>query len=301
MPFVIEYDDDARVDLAEAIAMLDELGFDPADDENLANASIALKRLANNREFLGDLLIRRLKADGPTPEERNSGYGPQAIVLSGVRQGYFLRANIWPAKDDTTYVASGASAFVYGVPHDHNFNFLTVGYFGPGYRSDYYEFDYDDVVGVVGERPELRFIEQSALHEGKLQLYRAHVDIHSQIPPESMSVSINVMHVDPGAAWYDQYGFDLDSGEITRILNPTSTEAFLRIAVGLGSNEALDLAETFGRSHPSDRLRLASFDVRAMLEPGLEARDALWAIAERSGSLLVAREAARRRRNLELA
>jgi hypothetical protein len=33
--------------------------------------------------------------------------------------------------------ASGAAAFVYGLPHDHNFDFLTLGYFGPGYWSDY--------------------------------------------------------------------------------------------------------------------------------------------------------------------
>jgi len=50
VPFVIEYNDNEQVDLAEAIDLLDELGFDPADDENLATASIALRRLANNRE-----------------------------------------------------------------------------------------------------------------------------------------------------------------------------------------------------------------------------------------------------------
>jgi len=300
MPRLIDCTDGQQADLAATIAMLDERGFDPADEECLAHASLALRRLANNRDFLGDLLIERLKAGGPTAEEKGTGYGPQAIVLCGARSSYFLRANIWPAEQDAVFAASGARSFVYGVPHDHNFNFLTVGYFGPGYSSDYYEFDYGGTVGFVGERPGLHFIERSALSEGKLQLYRAHVDVHSQIPPESLSVSINVMHLDPGGGWFDQYGFDLDHGEITKILNPTSTEAFLRIAVGLGGDEALELAEHFGRTHPSDRLRLASFEARAGLLGGMAERDALWARAEASGSLLLAHEARRRREEFEL-
>lgn len=301
MPRVIDCRDSGSASLAETTDALDSFGFNPFDEDSLANAARALRRLSNNRDFLGDLLIERLAADGPSAEEKGSGYGPQAIVLSGAREGYFLRANIWPSEHDTVFASSGARAFVYGVPHDHNFSFLTAGYFGPGYRSDYYEFDYERVVGSIGEKPDLRFVERSALHEGKLQLYRAHVDVHSQIPPESLSISLNVMHVDPGGAWFDQYGFDLDQGAITGILNPTSTEAYLRIAVGLGGEDAIDLAQRFGRTHPSDRLRLACFEARAMLEDDAQGRDSLWAEAERSGSLLVAREAQRHRAALELA
>src|SRR3546814_4352282 len=93
-------------------------------------------------------------------------------LLSPRVDGVFVRANIWPAEADHCFKASGAKTFVYGVPHDHNFSFLTSGYFGPGYRSDYYEYDYAQVAGYVGERPGLRFIERSALSEGK-QIGRA--------------------------------------------------------------------------------------------------------------------------------
>ena len=41
------------------------------------------------------------------------------------------------------FKASGISPFFYHVPHDHNFSFLTVGYLGPGYWSEYYEYDYE--------------------------------------------------------------------------------------------------------------------------------------------------------------
>jgi hypothetical protein len=91
----------------------------------------------------------------------------------------------------------------------------------------------------------LRIIERSALSPGKLMLYRAHLDVHSQLPPEAMSVSLNVMGIDAAQGWHDQYGFDLEKGTISRILNPTSTETFLRIAVGMGSDKAQDLAEHF--------------------------------------------------------
>lgn len=294
MPRLIDCADPEAITLDECLDLIEPRGFRPDEEENLAQTALALRRLANNRYFLGDLLIARL-SDRYRQTGPESAYGPQAIVLSSPRSGSFLRANIWPSERDACYQASGAKTFVYGLPHDHNFSFLTDGYFGPGYESDYYEYDYERTAGYVGETPGLRFVERSALSEGKMMLYRAHRDVHSQLPPRSMSVSLNVVHVDPAQGWFDQYGFDLESGAITGMLNPTSTEVFLRCAVGMGGAEALNLAEDFGRRHPSDRLRLASYEARAGLGGDL---DALWREAESSGSLLVAKEAAARRRQL---
>ena len=299
MPRLITCEDDGVANVAETIEQLDTQLFDPADEGSLANASRALRKLANNRDFLGDLMIDRLSATELSPAEKSNGYGPQSILLSGVGNGYFLRANIWPSERDAILASSGSLSFVYGMPHDHNFSFLTVGYFGPGYRSRYYEYDYSKVVGNIGEKPELRFVEESALHEGKMQLYRAHLDIHDQIPPESLSISLNVIQADEVSGWYDQFGFDLDSGEITGLINPNSAETFLRIAVGLGTQEALDLAEWFGASHPSERIRLACFEARSQLAATPEERDALWAEAERNGSLRVTRAARQQREALE--
>ena len=299
MPRLIENEDTRCHGIGDCLALLDETPFDPGCEQALATGAAALKRLANNRDFLGDLLIEQLKSRfGESTLDSN--YGPQSIVLSRMRGNSFLRANIWPSEDESSYAASGADAFVYGVPHDHNFAFLTAGYFGPGYGSDYFEYDYEEVAGWRGETADLRFVERSNLSEGKLMLYRAHRDVHSQLPPSSMSVSLNIMHIDPAQGWYDQYGFDLDSNAVTGVLNPTSTECFLRCAVGLGGEEAADFATWAGNSHPSDRLRLASFEARSGLMSG-EERDALWREAERSGSLMVAKEAAARRAALEAA
>jgi len=296
MPRVLSCDDTAACSLEEAIDALAALDLDPACEERLAVATRWLRRLGNNRTFLAEMLIDQLTGRGGAGAAIDSGYGPQAIVLcphyAGKTGGMFLRANIWPAHSDLCFQTSGARAFVYGVPHDHNFSFLTCGYIGPGYRSDYYEYDYDSVAGYPAEPVDLRFVERSALHQGKLMLYRAHIDIHSQLPPEALSVSLNVMHVDPAQGWFDQYGFDLERHEISQVLSPNSTEAFLRVAVASGSEEALDLAEWVGRTHPSERLRLASFEARAA---GGGDPDAVWREAERCGSRMVAAIARERR------
>ena len=294
MPRLIECDAQAQCSLEECTQAMAETPFDPNDEANLQASAVWLRKLTNNRSFLGDLLIEQVK-DRYRDPAIESGYGPQAIALSNKVGGTFLRANIWPSQRDHCFQASGAKTFVYGVPHDHNFSFLTSGYLGPGYYSDYYEYDYASVAGFAGEQVPLRFIERSALHEGKMMLYRAHRDIHSQIPPDSLSVSLNIMHIGPAQGWHDQYGFDLEEGEIARVLSPNSTEVFLRTAIATAQPEALDLAERFGRSHPSDRLRLASFEARALLLDDPAQRDALWRAAEQSGCRMLEGVAKQRR------
>jgi hypothetical protein len=294
MPRIIDCDDQQLIDLEGCIDAIAVKGFNPNDETSLQNAALNLKRLGNDTDFLGDILMDEL-ANRHRDASTDSAYGPQAIMLSDARHGFFLRANIWPSETDNVFAASGAHNFSYGTPHDHNFDFLTLGYFGPGYVSDYYEYDYDSVAGFAGEKAGLRFIERSTLDPGKLMHYRAHRDVHSQLPPESMSVSLNVMVIDPAQAWRDQYSFDTEKDEIAGVLNPTSTEVFLRLAVGLGDENALDLAERFGALHPSDRLRLAAFEARDMLCDDVGGRDQIWREAEQCGSRLVAHEARIRR------
>ena len=94
---------------------------------------------------------------------------------------------------------------------------------------------------------------------------------------------------------YDQYRFDVENNQIAGVLNHGSSEVFLRMAVGLGGAEALDLAEGFAQRHPSDRMRLWAWDAQAMIAPDDGARDALWRRAEMGGSRMVAMEAKARR------
>lgn len=298
MPRVIDIADPAQASLAECCAMLGAKGFDPHDEESLSHAALWLRRLGNNRDFLGDLIVEEL-ASRHREDVLDNTYGPQVIMLAPPNGNFFMRANLWPSVDEHMVRASGGASFVYGLPHDHNFDFLTIGYFGPGYWSDYYEVDYEAIVGWRGEPvPSLRFIERARLEEGKIQLYRAHIDVHAQLPADALSVSLNVMHTAGAQGWLDQYRFDLDRREVAAIVSPGPSEAFLKVAIGLGSQEALDLGHRFARRHPSDRLRLAAWDALAARESDAGARDALWREAEGSGSRLVEMEAKARRAEL---
>ena len=294
MPRVIEIADEGVLCLDECIERIAGRGFDPGDEDSLIEAARDLRRLGNDRRFLGDILIAELKRRDQ-PDAATTTYGPQVVMLSRASGDFFLRANIWPAPGEHVMRASGGAPFYFDVPHDHNFSFLTLGYFGPGYWSDYYEYDFAEVAGYRGEAVDLRFIERSRLSERKIMLYRAHRDVHVQHPADELSVSLNVMHMAPHQGWFDQYRFDVDEKRIAGILNTGSAEAMLRVAVGLGVEDALDLAEQFGRTHPSDRMRLASWEALAMAAPGAAARDAVWARAEDGGNRMIAGEARRQR------
>lgn len=294
MPRVIDLSDDRACSLEECADALAARGFDPMDEESLGHGALWLRRLGNNATFLGDLLVKNLAHRHKEDNDRQS-YGPQSIVLSDHRGNCFLRANIWPGAEDHLLVASGRSPFLYDMPHDHNFHFLTLGYFGPGYWSDYFEYEYAEVAGYQGEPVRLKSLGRQRLEEGKLMLYRAHHDVHRQLPADSLSVSVNIMHANPALGWLDQYRFDVDAGAIGTIISHGSTDAFLRVAVAMGGEVALDLAETFAARHPSDRMRLTASDALASRLLDVAARDAFWARAEASGSRMVAAEAKVRR------
>lgn len=298
MPRIIDCEDNSSCEVGDCVAALEKDGFHPWEEESLQSAAHWLRKLGNNRDFLGDLLLEELK-QGVSDAHEASDYGPQVVMLSGIGGDFFMRANFWPSADEHMFRASGKGAFSYEVPHDHNFDFLTVGYFGPGYSSDYYEYDYEEVVGAVGEKAGLRFVERSTLDPGKLMHYRAHRDVHSQLPPQSLSVSLNIMHAGGAQGWLDQYRFDVEKDEIAAVISPGGSEIFLRVAVGLGGEEARDLAQHFAGSHPSDRMRLVALEAQAGVLD-LSERDALWRRAEGSGSRLIAMEALRKRRELEL-
>ncbi|MEM1131974.1 MAG: transposase [Pseudomonadota bacterium] len=250
--------------LAEALEAFDSLSPSVESEEQRSQAADILARLSLDRDCIADAAIAELKqhhSAGIMTERRSQRqYGPQVIMLGAPRSGWFLRANIWPAKSDYAVKASGEGAFFYGLPHDHNFDFLTIGYHGPGYISDYYEQDYDSLAGYSGESAGLRFIERSALHEGRMLHYRKHRDVHCQYPPEELSISLNLMLTALDQPWTDQYCYDLKRNRIDHILSFGASDILLRLAVDSGLDEGLELAETVLHKHPSHRLRSVALD-----------------------------------------
>ncbi len=268
MPRLIDSPAGGALDLAEVAARLDESGVDLSDESSIARCTALLAGLARNRDFLADSIIAALKASYADQLALNR-YSAQVFLLHRSARGFYLRANLWPSARDAAYIASGPAAFSYGVPHDHNFSFLTAGYFGPGYVSDYYDYDAEAVDGRLGEPLGLQFVERSSLSQGKTMLYRAHRDIHSQLPPESLSVSLNIMDEGEHVPWRDQYIVDLEHGTIARRPTLTSGEMLLRCAVHLTQN-GKDIAEQFAKAHPVPRVRANAIAALAAVAEGDE-------------------------------
>jgi len=298
VPRVIDCSTDQKLELAELVEMLETGDLDCQDEDNFASWGIQLKKLANDRSFLADMMIAELKqrCEG---QLRENQYSAQVVMLYARSQKFVMRANFWPSMKDDVVRYSGTDPFFYHIPHDHNFSFLTVGYLGPGYWSDYYEYDYGAVVGYPGEPVDLKFIEKSRLEEGKVMLYRAHKDIHLQLPADSMSVSLNILEGSHSTAFRDQYRFDIENRKVAGLLTRMSLEPMLALAAHYGGGEGLDLLANFARSHPSDRIRWCALRARASAAPTLDERIAIYAEGARSDSLLVGAMARREAEKIE--
>jgi hypothetical protein len=291
MPRIIPCDDDRPIELGDLVAALNDAAFDPADEDSFAAMGPMLRRLGGNRRFLADIALAELK-QRCAPHSLENRYSAQVIMLHRASEQYFIRANFWPSAHDSLFKASGTSPFFYHVPHDHNFSFLTLGYLGSGYWSEYYEYDYDRVAGVPGEKVDLRFIEKSRLEPGKVMLYRAHRDVHNQLPADDLSISINIMEASPTLPMRDQYRFDVGTCEIAGILNRTASEALLAIAAHHGGGNGRDLVESFAAAHPSERMRFSALRELAFAEAAVDDGLARLAGGAASASAYVARMSA---------
>lgn len=298
MPRLIDPGVGEPIGLDDLVAALDAEPGDLADEERLASFGPLLARLGRNRDFLAGLAIDELKARHRI-DSTVGGYGAQVLMLRPANGRYVLRANFWPAENDSVVRASGTAPFFYHHAHDHNFSFLTVGYAGPGYWSDYYEYDIDSVVGVPGERVDLRFVGRARLDRGKVLLYRARRDVHVQLPPDSFSVSLNILAADPAQVWRDQFRFDIGAGTIAETLTTAPSEALVALAVHLGGDQGYDLADSFAARHPSARMRVTALAALASALPDRDARHALFAAAAGDPDRYVAGQALRRLALLE--
>ena len=108
MPVVIDKEDAGSCSLGDCAAALDAAGFDPADPASLDHAATWLRRLGNNKAFLGDVLVASLanrhRAEPP------QDYGPQVIMLTAPGAATFLRAAIWPGQGEQVLGANRCSA-----------------------------------------------------------------------------------------------------------------------------------------------------------------------------------------------
>jgi len=300
MPRLIDPGSGDAIGVDELIGALDQSDFDVRDEDSFAALGPLLARLGRNRDFLTDRAIDILKARRDDSAAGGANvYGGQVLLLSVPNGRYVLRANFWPAANDAVVRSSGMAPFFYGVPHDHNFPFLTVGYLGPGYASDYYDVDAASLTGLPDEPAGLRFVERSTLSPGKLMLYRAHRDVHAQLPPDRFSVSLNILGYDIAQPWRTQWRFDIGRDCIAEALTTTPSEALAALAVHFGGGNGIDLAHQLARRHPVPRMRVTALKAIASTLPDDAARIDLFAHASADADAYVACHAARLARSIE--
>jgi hypothetical protein len=238
------------------------------DTESLAQAAPAFKRLLNNRSLLRDYIDSELRnwRDGNSDHE----YFNHTLVMAR-RANFFVRANIWiapnpalpaPTRDDPS--------FGYLYPHDHNFAFITGGYYGPGYTTCLFDYDQERVAGMPGERLEIVPRGTSTLELGSMMLYEPSRDIHYQQHPPQLSISLNVIvpaHYTDRA----QYLFDIERGEIDVVLAAASARGVTvcALAAELGDENTMELVSDLMHWPGADpRLRIAA--AQALGEAAIE-------------------------------
>jgi len=289
----IPIDTERSTSLADFIAFVrDQVDF--GDRDSVLAAAPELRALANNRGFLTERINDELT--GWRSSQAGNTYSGQTLLLGGERD-WFVRANIWQPPAVTTMPRERAASLAYRqfyyylIPHDHNFSFLTVGYWGPGYETTIYEYDHDAVVGHPGESVPMRRLETTTLPPGKVMFYRASEDIHNQEHPTEFSVSINLAYSRPEDWLADQYLFDFEEHTIVDyVQNPGAGRILAcELAAHVGDARTIALLEALGRRHPTPRVRWAALHAMQRLEPGQ--RDDILTMAAEDEHPLVRRAA----------
>lgn len=197
-----------------------------------------LVELANNKNLLLEFLHKELSCI--ESYQKDNTYNIQSLGLVR-RKHYDVRMNFWPSSSDYALEEEHVkSFFAYGFPHDHNFHFITTGYTHHGYLTDIYEYDYESL--QVGEMVKLGYIGSYELSKGKVMIYEKSKDIHTQFPPETMAISINVIPRQKNQN--TQYGFDLEENKVLTIVEEGSPLHRLSLILDqLGNQKLAQLCE----------------------------------------------------------
>jgi hypothetical protein len=230
---------------------------DVLDPESVKASAGALYRLSLNEGLLDDFIVAPLKDLAMSFQPSNRYSDAVFMLRHDPRGNFFIRANVWKAP--RSFAGSRAHEeilYSYERAHDHNFDFLTVGYHGPGYRTRIYEYDPGAIVGEVGEPVDLRFLEDTMLPTGKVMMYRRSIDVHIQLPPPALSISLNMIVNGDQPLYNPQYSFD-ESGRLAGFVDgPTSDlVSFVELAGEIGHPDMIEPLLEIARSNPYARAR----------------------------------------------
>ena len=240
------YEDAPEIGLEELVESVARMA-DPNDLGSLTACAPLLAGFARRSGIVTDVINKTieelLSARWVAPIRT-----PQSFVLA-VHDLFYVRCNLWaPLAADLRSKSYQERLYSLELPHDHNFSFLTVGYLGPGYTTDLFEYDRRQVEGRIGETVDLRPAGTFTLSPGDVMFYREGLDVHIQHQPPELSASLNIMFLSEFTRREWQYLFDLPSRTITgRSGNAMRSRHELMLLAGeVGDAETMNLLEDVG-------------------------------------------------------
>jgi hypothetical protein len=241
-------------------------GYDLRDADAVIASAPLLRRLALDRTFMLRYVNEHLR--DVMKAERGNPYSVQSFVLA-VHEKFVVRANVWVKPRDYGAGEDWESrAFVYGAAHNHNFDFLTVGYYGAGYWTDVYELE-GEPHGYPGESVRLRFLENTSLPQGKVMYFRKFKDVHVQLPPkDDLAISLNLMVTDVDAFRKEQYEFDIARSRVVGAVNRVAVahRNMFEIAALIGDASSQVIVADIAERHPNPRTRAHAQTALSRLE-----------------------------------
>ena len=130
--------------------------------------------------------------ENQTHFEIRDGYRDTSLVLNGI-DGYGVRLNRWRPLGGRPIDVQTDIGLAYDVPHNHDFQLITKGIWGPGYQTDVYRFEYESSVGAHEEEVDLTYQGRFQLSTGAVIWFEEYSDVHIQRAPSELSLSFNLI------------------------------------------------------------------------------------------------------------
>jgi hypothetical protein len=225
MALLLKSEETGTATLEELVRSLDSHG-PGLNEDTISDFRDVFQAFLNDRTGFSEFLAREIIAG--RFQVRNP-WVPSSFVLHH-GEHYTIRANLWnPPADPANPRPWEDTLYSYKCAHDHNFAFLTGGFYGPGYVTERFEYDPEETPFLrVGDTPKtLRPLGAAQLEQGSLMLFRESRDVHVQHYPTAASISINILLA--GRRNNPQIVFADDNATIARVIGTvTRIPAMLR-------------------------------------------------------------------------
>lgn len=251
-----------------------ENNVDPDDSESVLASAEMLHHLGSNKSLLNNFILEPAKRMTLDSQAGNQAL-EASLKLAETRDDRFLvRANIWKIPEERGgSLGHEKRLYSYDAPHDHNFDFLTFGFYGPGYTTDVWQYDYHSDL-QTGDKVDLKYVGRDSLQSGDIMFYKKSRDVHAQYPPEDLSISINLLVKARDVATRQQFYFDVRSNTVAgMVVGPTlRRKELMDIAGALAIQDAVEPLIEIAMKYPCKRTRHAAMINAIKIAPGAKAQ-----------------------------